>query len=47
MLYSDINLNISLKEFQMINNKLLRYEFVMIDECNVHEFMRIRSSLYS
>ena len=32
MLYNDINLNITLKEFQTINNKLLRYEFVMIDK---------------
>ena len=42
MLYNDINLNITLKEFQTINNKLLRYEFVMIDKYNVHEFVRIR-----
>ena len=30
MLYQDINLNITLKEFQNINNDLKRYEFIMI-----------------
>ena len=44
MLYQDINLNISLKEFQNINNKLLRYEFIMIDKYNEHEFMRVRKN---
>ena len=45
MLYQDINLNITLKEFQNINNKLQRYEFIMIDKYNEHEFMRIRKKL--
>ena len=44
MLYQDITLNISLKEFQNINNDLKRYEFIMIDKYNVHEFMRIRKN---
>ena len=44
MLYNDINLNIILKEFQTINNNLLRYEFIMIDKYNEHEFMRIRKN---
>ena len=44
MLYQDINLNISLKEFQNINNDLKRYEFIMIDKYNEHEFMRIRKN---
>ena len=43
MLYQDMNLNITLKEFQNINNDLKRYEF-MIDEYNEHEFMRIRKN---
>ena len=44
MLYQDINLNISLKDFQTINNDLKRYEFIMIDKYNDHEFMRIRKN---
>ena len=44
MLYQDINLNITLKEFQNINNELKRYEFIMIDKYNEHEFMRIRKN---
>ena len=44
MLYNDIYLNISLKEFQNINNDLKRYEFNMIDKYNEHEFMRIRKN---
>ena len=44
MLYQDINLNITLKEFQYINNDLKRYEFIMIDKYNDHEFMRIRKN---
>ena len=44
MLYQDINLNISLKDFQTINNDLKRYEFIMIDKYNDHEFTRIRKN---
>ena len=44
MLYLDINLNITLKEFQNINNDLKRYEFIMIDKYNEHDFMRIRKN---
>ena len=44
MLYQDINLNITLKEFQNINNDLKRYEFIMIDKYNENEFMRIRKN---
>ena len=44
MLYQDINLNITLKEFQNINNDLKRYEFIMIDKYNEHGFMRIRKN---
>ena len=44
MLYQDINLNITLKEFQNINNDLKRYEFNMIDKYNENEFMRIRKN---
>ena len=44
MLYQDINLNIALKDLQTINNNLQRYEFIMIDKYNEHEFMRIRKN---
>ena len=44
MLYQDINLNITLKEFQNINNNLKRNEFIMIDKYNEHDFMRIRKN---
>ena len=44
MLYQDINLIITLKEFQNINNNLKRYEFIMIDKYNENEFMRIRKN---
>ena len=39
MLYQDTNLNITLKEFQTTNNNLQRYESIMIDKYNEHEFM--------
>ena len=44
MLYQDINLNISLKDFQNINNTLQKYEFIMIDKYNEYDFMRIRKN---
>ena len=44
MLYQNIDLNITLKEFQTINNDLKRYEFIMIDKYNENEFMRIRKN---
>ena len=47
MLYSDINLDISLKEFQDINTNLKRYEFILIDKYNEYKFMRIRKKLCS
>ena len=45
MLYQDINLDISLKEFQDINTNLKKYEFILIDKSNEHKFMRIRKNL--
>ena len=45
MLYQDINLDISLKEFHDINMTLKKYEFVIIDKYNDHKFMRIRKNL--
>ena len=41
MLYQNTNLNISLKDFHNINNDLKRYEFIMIDKYNEHDFMKI------
>ena len=46
MLYNDINLDISLKEFQDININLKRYEFILIDKYSEYKFMRIKSNLY-
>ena len=45
MLYNDINLDISLNEFQDINTNLKRYEFILIDKYNEYKFMRIRKKL--
>ena len=45
MLYQDINLDISLKEFQDINTNLKRYGFILIDEYNDYKFKRIRKNL--
>ena len=45
MLYQDINLDISLKEFQYINTDLKRYEFILIDKYNEYKFMKIRKNL--
>ena len=45
MLYQDINLDISLKEFQDINTNLKRYEFILIDKYNEYKFMRIKKNL--
>ena len=45
MLYKDINLDISLNEFQDINTNLEKYEFILIDKYNEHRFMKIRKNL--
>ena len=45
MLYQDINLDISLKEFQDINRNFKKYKFILIDEYNEHKFMKIRKNL--
>ena len=42
MLYNDINLDISLNEFQDINTNLKRYESILIDKYNDYKFMRTR-----
>ena len=45
MLYNDISLDISLKEFQDMNTNLKKYEFILIDKYNQYKFMRIRKNL--
>ena len=45
MLFQDVNLDISLQEFQNINTNLKRYEFILIDKYNEYKFMRIRKNL--
>ena len=45
MLCNDINLDISLNEFQDINTNLEKYEFILIDKYNEYRFMRIRKNL--
>ena len=47
MLYQDINLDISLKEFHDINTNFKKYEFILIDKYNEHKFMKIRKKLKS
>ena len=45
MIYQDINLDISLKEFQDNNTDLKRYQFIFIDKYNDYKFMKIRKNL--
>ena len=45
MLYNDINLDISLKEFQDINTNLKKYEFILIDKYNEYKFVKLRKNL--
>ena len=45
MLYQYTNLDMSLKEFQGVNNDFKKYEFILIDKYNEHKFMRIRKNL--
>ena len=44
MLHNDVNLDISLNEFQDINMNLKRYEFILIYKYNEYKFMRIRKN---
>ena len=45
MLYNDINLDISLKQFQDINTNLKKYEFILIDKYNEYKFMKLKRNL--
>ena len=46
MLYQDIDLDISLKEFQDINTNLKKYEFILIDKYNEYKYKKLKSNLY-
>ena len=45
MIYNDISLDITLKQFQDINNDLKKYDFIIIDKYNENDFMKIRKIL--
>ena len=43
-LYNSISLDLTLKQFQEINNNLKRYDFIIIDKFNDIDFMKIRKN---
>ena len=47
MIYNDISLDLSLKQFQDINNDLKKYDFIIIDKYNENSFMKIRKNFNS
>ena len=44
LLYNTISLDLTLKQFQEIKNNLKRYDFIIIDEFNDIDFMKIRKN---
>ena len=44
MIYKDISLDITLKQFQGVYNNLKKYDFIIIDKCNENNFMKIRKN---
>ena len=44
MMYNDISLDITLKQFQNINSNLKKYDFIIIDKYNENDFMKIRKN---
>ena len=42
MMYNDISLDLSLKQFQDINNNFKKYDFIIIDKYNENYLMKIR-----
>ena len=44
MIYNDISLDLTLKQFQDINNNLKKYDFIIIDKYNENDFMKIRKN---
>ena len=47
MIYNDINLDLTLKQFQDINDDLKKYDFIIIDKYNENGFMKIRKNFNS
>ena len=47
MIYNDISLDLTLKEFHDINNDLKKYDFIIIDKYNENNFMKIRKNFNS
>ena len=47
MIYNDISLDLTLKQFQDINDDLKEYDFIIIDKYNENSFMKIRKSFNS
>ena len=43
-LYNSISLDLTLKQFQEVNNNLKRYDFIIIDKFNDIDFMKIRKN---
>ena len=47
MIYNDISLDLTLKQFHYINNDLKKYDFIIIDKYNENNFMKIRKNFNS
>ena len=47
MIYNDISLDLTLKQFQDINNDLKKYDFIIIDKYNENNFMKIKKNFNS
>ena len=47
MIYNDISLDLTLKQFQDINNDLRKYDFIIIDKYNENNFIKIRENFNS
>ena len=45
LIYNDISLHIDLNEFEKMNNNLNKYDFIIIDKFNEHDFMKIRKNI--
>ena len=45
LIYNDISLYIDLNEFEKINNNLNKYDFIIIDKFNEHDFMKFRKNI--
>ena len=47
MIYNDISLDLTLKQFHDINDNLKKYDFIIIDKYNENSFMKIRKKFNS